>query len=44
MVGPEAFWAMTISIVAYSIIGPDRFLIMWKQTRRFVGWWLGEGQ
>lgn len=30
MIGPEVFWSVTISMVAYSIIGPERFLFCWN--------------
>jgi hypothetical protein len=30
MINPSEFWSVTISIILYSIIGPERTLRMWN--------------
>ena len=47
MIGPETFWAMTFSIVLYSIIGPEKFLSVWEWVKAPIAsiarFWLRKG-
>jgi hypothetical protein len=43
MIEPEIFWALTIDMVALSIIGPERLMRMWLMIKAPIHWLFTRG-